>query len=172
MTQVAVNNAKVLYQLWAERQDVEKAQELYFMTPMLQDMLLNPTIPMAKKFTIIDKVFELENTPKLIVDFIKTMCKLGNCGQMRDIFEAYFQYWDKKNHILRAEFISAAKASEEEMKEAQELLQSKYPDKKIYFTQKVDETLLGGYVIRTRNKEYDKSYEGKIRQLERKLTRR
>ena len=42
----------------------------------------------------------------------------------------------------------------------------------ISLTQKVDETLLGGYVIKTLNTEYDRSYEGKLRELERKLTRR
>lgn len=42
----------------------------------------------------------------------------------------------------------------------------------ISLTQRVDETLLGGYVIKTLNTEYDRSYEGKLRELERKLTRR
>lgn len=172
MTQAAVNNAKVLYQLSVERQDVERAQELFFVTPKLQEMLENPTIPIAKKYDIIEKVFGLEETPKVLKDFVKTMCRLGNIGQMHDIFEAFYRYHDRQNHILRAELVSAEAASGEDVKEAQELLQSKYPNEKIYLTQKVDESLLGGYVIRTLNKEYDRSYEGRLRQLERKLTRR
>ena len=172
MTQAAVNNAKVLYQLSVERQDVEKAQQLFFMTPKLQETLEDPTIPLAKKYDIIEKVFGLEETPEKITDFVKMMCKLGNIGQMHDIFESFYRYWDEKNHILRAELISAQTATEEEANEAEKLLQSKYPNEKIYLTRKVDESLLGGYVIRTLHKEYDRSYEGRLRQLERKLTRR
>ena len=39
-------------------------------------------------------------------------------------------------------------------------------------TESVDETLLGGYIVRMKNEEYDRSYEGRLRQLERKLTGR
>ena len=77
-----------------------------------------------------------------------------------------------KNHIIRAELISAEAATDEEANDAKALLQSKYPEYEISLTQKVDETLLGGYVIKTLNTEYDRSYEGKLRELERKLTRR
>ena len=79
---------------------------------------------------------------------------------------------DEKNHIIRAELISAEAATDEEAHDAKALLQSKYPEYEISLTQKVDETLLGGYVIKTLNTEYDRSYEGKLRELERKLTRR
>lgn len=172
MTQSAINNAKVLYQLSVERQDVENAQKLFFVTPKLQETLENPTIPMSKKYGIIEKVFELEKIPKPVKDFIKMMCRLGYIGQMQDIFEAFYRYHDSKNHILRAELISAVEATDDEAADAQELLQSKYPDEIIYLTRKVDESLLGGYMIRTLHKEYDRSYEGRLRQLERKLIRR
>ncbi len=172
MTQSAINHAKVLYQLSVERQDVENAQKLFFVTPRLQETLENPTISLAKKYDIIEKVFALENTPKKLKDFIKMMCRLGLIGQMHDIFEAFYLYHDNQNHILRAELISASKATEEEAEDARKLLQNKYPDENIYLTQKVDESLLGGYMIRTLHKEYDRSYEGRLRQLERKLTRR
>ena len=36
----------------------------------------------------------------------------------------------------------------------------------------VDESLIGGYVVKVGYKEYDHSYEGRLRQLQRKLTGR
>lgn len=172
MTQAALNNAIVLYRLAIERQDVEDAQKIYFMTPKFQEILENPTIPLDKKYEIVEKVYKLEKTKKPMIDFIKMMCKLGYAGQMKDIFEAYYKYWDEKNHILRAKLISAVPATNEEVEDAYKLLQSKYPNDKISMTQSVDETLLGGYIIKILNEEYDRSYEGRIRQLERKLIRR
>ena len=160
MTQAAVNNAIVLYRLAVESRDVEEAQRVYFVTEKLAQTLANPLIPLTKKYDIIEKVYGFESEPKLITSFIKEMVKLGYAAEMNE------------NHIIRAELISAEAATDEEANDAKALLQSKYPEYEISLTQKVDETLLGGYVIKTLNTEYDRSYEGKLRELERKLTRR
>ena len=55
---------------------------------------------------------------------------------------------------------------------AQDFLKSRYPDYTIELTKTVDADLLGGYVIRAHHKEYDRSFEGRFCQLERKLTGR
>ncbi len=47
-----------------------------------------------------------------------------------------------------------------------------YPDSEITLTQSIDESLIGGYVVKVGYKEFDHSYEGRLRQLERKLTGR
>ena len=172
MTQAAVNNAIVLYRLSVKREDVENAQKLFFTAPQLQDVLENPTVSLAKKYEIIEKVFALENTPDVIVNFMKMMCRLGHCSDMKDIFESYYKNWDEQNHILRAQLISAAEPTDEEISQAKQLLQNKYPKEQIDLTEKVDESLLGGYVIKALHEEYDRSYEGRLRQLERKLTGR
>ena len=54
----------------------------------------------------------------------------------------------------------------------QDFLKSRYPDYTIELTKTVDADLLGGYVIRAHHKEYDRSFEGRFCQLERKLTGR
>ncbi len=169
MTQAAVNNAIVLYRLAVERRDVEEAQRVYFVTEKLAQTLANPLIPLTKKYDIIEKVYGFESEPKLITSFIKEMVKLGYAAEMNEIFEAYYRYWDEKNHIIRAELISAEAATDEEANDAKALLQSKYPEYEISLTQKVDETLLGGYVIKTLNTEYDRSYEGKLREARKKI---
>ena len=69
--------------------------------------------------------------------------------------------------------ISADSSDEDEnAKQAQDFLKSRYPDYTIELTKTVDADLLGGYVIRAHHKEYDRSFEGRFRQLERKLTGR
>ena len=60
----------------------------------------------------------------------------------------------------------------QESKQAQDFLKSRYPDYTIELTKTVDADLLGGYVIRAHHKEYDRSFEGRFCQLERKLTGR
>ena len=173
MTQAAVNNAIVLHRLSVSREDARRADELYSKTSELQKILTNPEIPLAKKYDIIDKVFALDDTKELMKNFIKEMCKLGYCDEMRDIFDSYYRIDDEANHILKAELISADSSDEDDnAKQAQDFLKSRYPDYTIELTKTVDADLLGGYVIRAHHKEYDRSFEGRFCQLERKLTGR
>lgn len=156
MTQAAVNNAIVLHRLSVSREDVRRADELYSKTSELQKILTNPEIPLAKKYDIIDKVFALDDTKELMKNFIKEMCKLGYCDEMRDIFDSYYRIDDEANHILKAELISADSSDEDDnAKQAQDFLKSRYPDYTIELTKTVDADLLGGYVIRAHHKEYD-----------------
>ena len=71
-----------------------------------------------------------------------------------------------------AELTCAGTPQPEEEAEARKILAEKYPDCEIVLTEKEDENLLGGYIIKVHHKEYDRSYEGRLRQLERKLTGR
>ncbi len=50
------------------------------------------------------------------------------------------------------------------------ILDKNYPDSEITLTQSIDASLIGGYVVKVGYKEFDHSYEGRLRQLERKLT--
>lgn len=172
MTQAAVNNAIVLYRLPVEREDVEHADAVYFLTDVLQQTLSNPTVSSKKKSEIIARVYEGEKTPEVLVRFIQKMCELDAADEMREIFDAYYAYWDKLHQIRRADLIFSEEPTEDMRREAKQLLQTKYPEDTIETSESVDASLLGGYVIRMDGLEVDCSYEGRIRQLERILTGR
>ena len=172
MTQELVNNAIVLHRLSVSREDVEKADEIFFTTSELQKVLDSPVVVQKKKETVIEKIYQDAGISDKLTGFIKMMCRLGYAADMRDIFDAYYRKWDDANKVLRANLVSAAPASEELIQSAEDILAKKYPEYKVVLTKEVDESLIGGYVIKLLNKEIDRSYEGKIRQLERKLTGR
>ena len=172
MTQAAVNNARVLYRLSVSREDVEKAEALFSVTPQLQKVLTSPVIPAAKKYEIIDQVFALETTPDVLVRFMKTMCRIGEMDELQDIFRCYYRYWDEMHQVVRADLVYAQAPNEEDEAAAKAILDERYPGCDIKLTQSVDESLIGGYLVKVGYKEYDHSYEGRLRQLQRKLTGR
>ena len=110
--------------------------------------------------------------PELLENFMKMMCRIGEIGQITDIFNCYYEYWDKMNHILHAKVIYADDKAKEEKEANRKQLDSIYPDEKVVLSEETDASLLGGYVVRVGYEEYDHSYEGKLRRLERKLTGR
>ena len=169
MTQKAVNNAKVLYRLNISRSDVEEAHKIFTKAPFLLETLTNPVVSEEAKEVVLDKIARQSGMPELLENFMKMMCRIGEIGQITDIFNCYYEYWDKMNHILHAKVIYADdKAKEENQKQ----LESIYPDEKVVLSEETDASLLGGYVVRVGYEEYDHSYEGKLRRLERKLTGR
>ena len=169
MTQKAVNNAKVLYRLNISRSDVEETHKIFTKAPFLLETLTNPVVSEEAKEVVLDKIARQSGMPELLENFMKMMCRIGEIGQITDIFNCYYEYWDKMNH---AKVIYADDKAKEEKEAIQKQLESIYPDEKVVLSEETDASLLGGYVVRVGYEEYDHSYEGKLRRLERKLTGR
>ena len=172
VTRESVNNAKVLYRLSFDRSVVERAQKIYFMSPELQQVINNPTIPYEKKAGILGKVFSKAGISEKLVRFFQVMCKHNESCEMKDIFKEYYRYSDKMEKVIRAQFFCTSSATTQEEEKAKELLSEKYDGYTIDWEKTVDDTLLGGYIVKVGNIEYDKSYRNRLRQLEEKLTGR
>ena len=98
------------------------------------------------------------------------MCRNGNIKYIKDIFKAYYELWDKKEGIIRAEAVFAKKPSENRKEEIQKELEKKYPNNKIILTESIDKALLGGYIIKVNDIITDRSSLGMLIQLEKNLT--
>lgn len=172
MTQTAMNNARVLYELSISRECIENAESIYSMESGLSKVLEDPTLLAEEKTRIIGRVFTEPEFPVLFTNFLKVTCNHGQIDQLRDIFTAYYEYWDVKNDILRVECVYFKEIEDDVMADIKGYLTKKYPEKKLIYHVVVDPEILGGVVIKVGNEEYDWSYEGKFRQLERILTGR
>lgn len=172
MTQTAVNSAKVLYDLSTDKDDIKNAENILSLTPVFKEVLECPIVSLDKKEKVIDEIFQKAKLSSVVTNFVKEMCKVGNACELSDIFKAYYDYWDEKNHILRAVVTSAKEMSQDEMKGIRDDLEKKYPGYTIEISEKVDDSLLGGYVVKTKMEEYDKSFTWRLSQLERKMTGR
>lgn len=172
MTQEAINNAKVLYDLTLERETKDAFRVLYDSMPQLKTVLDDPVIPLEKKHNIIDKIAEVGAYPNSFKNFLKRLCDYGQTYELEEIFQAFDEYWDEKHNILQTKIICAKQPEDDKLVQVMEFLQKKYPDKEIKTEICIDENLLGGMCISVGWEEYDWSYEGRLKQLERKLTGR
>lgn len=172
MTQEAINNAIVLFELSVNRKTVEAAGKLYRSEPALKEILESPVIPLKKKHKIIDGIFASDNYPKILCNFLKIMTNYGQINELEDIFQAYFKYWDEKNGVLRVQLFFPKEPGVKELDQVKEFLLEKYPDKLTSIEIKIEPRLLGGLLLRAGQEEYDLSYEGQLEELERKLTGR
>lgn len=172
MTQEAINNAKVLYELTIDRETIDAFKVLLDNVPKLREILDSPVIPLEKKHRIIDKIAEALAYPNMFKNFLKRLCDYGQTDELDEIFKAFDEYFDEKHDILRAKIFCAKQPQDSKLDEVMDFLKKKYPDKDIHTEVCIDEDLLGGMCISVGTQEYDWSYEGRLKQLERKLTGR
>ncbi|MFV0467272.1 MAG: ATP synthase F1 subunit delta [Lachnospiraceae bacterium] len=172
MTQEAMNNAIVLFELGVERKDVEEAERIYKLTPELQSIFSNPTIVYREKQKLVQDIFEKEDFSLIFINFLKELCKNYMIDKMDEIFDYYYQYWDTKNRIINATLAYASEPEQDKKDEILLFLEQKYPDQKIQMKEEKRPELLGGFVLYVGHEEYDWSFDGSLKQLERKLTRR
>ena len=108
----------------------------------------------------------------LVIDFA-SQDKGGHT--LKEGLEKWHKKADGKCSCDYSFHMSIVEWNEETKKEKESILkqlESIYPKEKIVLSEKTDDSLLGGYVVYVGYEEYDHSYEGKLRRLERKLTGR
>lgn len=159
MNQTSNNYAKVLLDLNISKEVVENTKEL-FKCKELFDALNSPIVSKNDKHKIIDKVFSLK-----ICNYLKVLCDYGNVGLIYDIFDAYDKYVRELNEVLKAELVYVTPPEEEQFEEIKEFIRKEYNVKQVQIETVKDESIIGGFILKTGKKEYDWSLKSRINQL-------
>ena len=170
MTQRANNYAAALYELTDDKAAVDVLRTLFEETPLLGDVLADPMSSLDKKHQIINDIADQAELPVNIKNFLKYLCDHTDSDLILEIIGEYDILWEDKHNIIRAELYFAETPDEEEMTKTMDFLRKEYPGRDIQTKLFIRDDLLGGLLIRVGHMEYDWSYEGRLRQLERKLT--
>lgn len=163
----AMHYAKVLYEQPISAKSVSEAEDAFAKTPELAATLGSAEIAEEKKFAVIEKVFAGD-----IQDYLKDICKNGHMGMMKDIFKAYQKYIKEQGEIPSVKLSYVTAPSERQMEGIKEFLCQTYHCREVALELCENKALVGGFVLRTRDREYDWSIKGRISQLEHKLIRR
>lgn len=167
MTQTAINYGKALYELAIPREEIESTLSLFMQEIELMNYLSSPVVPQKKKDVVIEQIFQ-----GIMARFLKRLCSYGRAELLLDIWAAGLLYYDRKQGILRAKVRCNSPLSEKEKNQIRRLLAKDMNAHEILMEEILDEKLLGGYLVEADGVEYDFSYEGHVRQLEKKLTGR
>lgn len=167
MTQIAINYAKVLYELKISSEAIEEAEKSFVAVPKLKDSLASPVVSNKKKHNIIEKVF-----PKEIQNFLKVLCDYQSMEVIDEIFAAYKKYYNEQNDILAAKLIYVTAPDEAQLDNIKTLLIKKYNKKSIELSLEENPDIMGGFILETGNIEIDWSTRGRLNQLQQRLVRR
>lgn len=126
-------------------------------------MISNPVIDNTKKYEVIDEIFKNKIDDKMI-SFIKILIQKERFGEINEIISAYKDIVDDKNNVVRADVISAVELSDDYKSLIAEKLQTKY-QKTIISDWIVDDSIIGGLVIKIKDDIFDNSIKSKIEKI-------
>lgn len=167
---VAKRYAKGLYQfssaegktdeIYAEMQELS---QLISESPDLQQFLKTPILDFRKKQTIAQQIFK--SYSKEVQQFIQLVILHGRESNLKEISQAYLKWVEEQKGIQRATLISAV---ELDPNTVSEIIKKSglIKDMSTYkLTQKIDASLIGGYILEVGDKQVDASVKNRFNQL-------
>ena len=164
MTQTSINYGKVLYQLAVPAEAVEASRKLLEEVKEVAPVLESPVISLEKKERVISRIFPAE-----MKNFLCVVCRYAHAALLPEIFQAYEDYYNEQKNILAADLYCVTEPSQEQLEGIRKFLIRKYNTSDARIRIKKDESLVGGFLLRTRYQELDYSLKGRINALEQKL---
>lgn len=164
MTQTSINYGIALYELSVPEEAVEASRRILEEVKELLRVLESPVVPFKEKEKVIGRIF-----PEEMKNFLCVVCKYAHASLLPEIFQAYQDYYNEQHKILTADLYCVVSPSQGQMEGIRRFLLNRYQvqDAKIRIIK--DNSLVGGFLIRTHDQEFDYSLKGRINALQQKL---
>ncbi len=161
MTEKAMNYAVDLSSLSDAKRLLESAASIMEAVPAIDQELSDPTVPMAKKEIVIDRIF-----PHDIRNFLKRLCVNGDFDCLDDVHEALVELIkNQEAKVGNAKLKYVTPPTDEQLDGIKKFLAKEFGKHDIELEMEEDSSLKSGFVLTADGKEYDWSEQGRINQL-------
>lgn len=164
MTQTSTNYGIVLYELSVPKEAVETSRRILEEIKELSKVLESPVVPFKEKEKVIARIF-----PEEMKNFLCVVCKYAHAALLPEIFQAYQDYYNEQHKILTADLHCVTAPSAEQLEGIRRFLINRYQVQSAEIRIIEDKNLVGGFLIRTHDQEFDYSLKGRINALQQKL---
>lgn len=164
MVKKAAEYAKTLHELHIHQDVLMQAKDIMEVVPQIHDSLQDPTLSLEKKHDIIVKIF-----PSEIRDFFKLLIDNHDVSLFSDILDAFHSEEPVVSGEAEVVLRYVTPPTDEQLESIRDFMQKECKSEKVNLILKKDESLGGGFILRSGNKEYDWSTKGRLKQLEEQL---
>lgn len=172
---VAQTYGEALYEIAMEKnisgnmlQEVEAMSEILKQNPDFDRMMLHPKISKTEKQKIMKEVFEGKVTPE-IMGFLQLILNKERYVDLKDIF-AYFINKVKEVEKIGVVYVTTAvELSEERKKVIEQKLLDTTGYRKMEMNYTVEPDIIGGMVIRIKDRVVDSSIRTKLTEMRKEL---
>jgi F-type H+-transporting ATPase subunit delta len=165
MTKTSNRYAKALFEKAIEKSSIDQVLvDLKLILNSINEeaglvkLIKNPTITKNIKTTIFEKAFE-SKINRITMDFLSLVIAKSRESFLSDIIKKYIHLYNRHNNISVAQIISAQPLSEV----LKEIIKQKInTGDSVQLDEKIDKSLLGGFIIKIGDLRYDASVRKKI----------
>ncbi len=147
------------------KKDMEQFVSVLRTNKELQAVLKNPIIKQDKKSNILDALFE-GKIHASIAAFFHIMVRKGRSGILYATAQEFIREYNEVKGIVHATVVSAVALSSKNLDALQKVIAAEI-NAEVVLQNKVDSSLIGGFVIMVGDKQLDASIAGKLHKLER-----
>ena len=172
---IANRYAEALFQL-SEEENITKEiyNELHDVVEViknnkeLDNVLKSPLVAKNEKTQLIEALFN-NKINKDLKNFIKILVEKGRISSLKSIELTFKELLNDKHNIIEGTVISAIALTEKQVKELEEKLSKKY-NKNVTLENEVDQSILGGVLVRLGNTQIDGSVKTRLNNIKDQLT--
>ena len=141
--------------------------ELYESSKQLNGLLSNPFLPNKKKQLILRSI--VPNSSDVTQKLLNLLTSNSRLFLLKEVAKSYIQLFSEQQGELNATVISAIPLTQNLEKQIHNKLED-YSGKKIYLLNKIDKSLLGGFILKIGDMEFNSSLAFKLKTFRAKLT--
>ncbi|SHJ85901.1 F0F1 ATP synthase subunit delta [Tepidibacter formicigenes] len=172
---VASRYANALFEVGIEGEKLELLnEELKTLVDVFKEnedflnVLKAPLVSKQEKKVLVENIYNNRASLEM-VNFLKVLIDKDRIGIINEIFDEFKTLMNNKNNIKEAVAVTAVPMKEKALKELQEKL-TKTTGKNIVLKNEVDESVLGGVLVKMGNEEIDGTLKTRLEKLKDQLS--
>ncbi len=165
--------AKALHELATEKKitskivkDFESLKGILNSNGLFQNMIKSPAVTKANKQSSIVKILKKAKVDNLTIKFCGTLANNGRLFLIHEIIDVFLSEVSRINGEVQAEVTSSFELDKVQQSKVESAISEATGVKKIVLSKKVDETLIGGLIVKIGSKMIDNSIKTKLNRLE------
>jgi F-type H+-transporting ATPase subunit delta len=130
----------------------------------LEAILKNPIVPLDKKAAILNDVFG-SKVHQITQSFLKLVVNKGRAGILFDTAKQFIEQYNHIKGIVTAELTSAIALADVAKTEVINLVKKELGANEVIVKEKVNENLIGGFILKVGDKQFDASIANGLNKL-------
>lgn len=135
--------------------------------PTLKAFLVNPSIRPEERWQALQRTFQGRSSA-LFVNVLGVLCEKNRLGLIHEIATAYRQLLDAKLNRVRVEVTVAQQLDEQQLADVKDRVSASL-GKTAIVEQKIDDSIIGGLVLKVQGKVMDASVKAQLDAMRRQL---
>jgi F-type H+-transporting ATPase subunit delta len=175
-SKAASRYAKSLIDLSTEQNSMEEMRadmtaivEVINANPLLGAILNNPIIPLDKKAGILKDIFA-DKVHLVTKTFLDLIVKKGRAAIVLETAKAFITQYNVLKGIVTAEVTSATALTEASRLEISSIVKREVGANQVILKEKVDENLIGGFILRVGDRQFDASIASSLNKLKKEFS--